>query len=169
MGMFTAINAAGSGLTAERLRMDIISNNIANVNSTRTEEGGPYRRQRAIFTPRRIQPNFSIPMPRGINDQLKAQKIHKKHISFQDDEVSSQYEWFKGVKVLKVDEDPSPFRMEYQPGHPDADDNGYVAMPNVNIVSEMTDMISASRAYEANVSTIKSAKAMFTKALTIGR
>lgn len=169
MGMFTAIDAAGSGLTAERLRMDIISNNIANVNSTRTEEGGPYRRQRAVFTPRKQQYCFSIPMPRGINDQLNAQKTHKKHIPFEDAEAEPQDDRFKGVRIAKVDEDPSPFRMEYQPGHPDADENGYVAMPNVNIVSEMTDMISASRAYEANVSTIKSAKSMFTKALTIGR
>ncbi|MBU1613783.1 flagellar basal body rod protein FlgC [bacterium] len=169
MGMFTAMNAAGSGLTAERLRMDIISNNIANVNSTRTEEGGPYRRQRAVFTPRKMQTGFSIPMPRGINDQLGAQKTHKKHIPFEDAEAGPRDDRFKGVKIVKVDEDPSPFRMEYQPGHPDADENGYIAMPNVNIVSEMTDMISASRAYEANVSTIKSAKNMFSKALTIGR
>lgn len=169
MGMFTAINAAGSGLTAERLRMDIVSNNIANVNSTRTEEGEPYRRQRAVFTPRQTQSCFSIPMPGGMNDQLQAQRTNKEHVPFKDDEVSSRDDRFKGVRIAKVDEDPSPFRLEYQPGHPDADKNGYVAMPNVNIVHEMTDMISATRAYEANVSTIKSAKSMFSRALTIGR
>ena len=145
MGMFGAIDASASGLTAERLRMDVISNNIANVNTTRTTEGGPYRRQMVVFQSRENeQASFSI---------ILAQKT----------EVGA------GVRVTGIIKDNSPLRRIYEPNHPDADRDGYVNMPNINVVAEMVDMISATRSYEANVTAINSAKSMAAKALEIGK
>jgi flagellar basal-body rod protein FlgC len=147
MGIFDAIDISASGLTAERLRMDVIANNIANVNTTRTAEGGPYRRQRLIFTPRNNDVIFTIPFSGGNIKQFVG----------------------KGVKVLGIEKDNSPLKLVYDPGHPDANKQGYVAYPNVNIVNEMVDMITATRAYEANVSVIRSEKNIVMKALEIGR
>lgn len=144
MRMFGAIDAAASGLTAERLRMDVISNNIANVNTTRTTEGGPYRRQMVVFQPREGQTGFS---------QL----------------LSQQMEAGNGVRVVGIQKDNSPTRNVYDPHHPDANQDGYVEMPNINIVSEMVDMITATRAYEANVTAVNTAKSMAAKALEIGK
>lgn len=144
MSFLGSIDVSGSGLTAQRLMMDAISNNIANVNTTRTPEGGPYRRQLAIFAAQK--PKFVIP---GMGQESS--------------EVG------QGVNVLGVVKDQSPPRLVYNPEHPDANAQGYVAMPNVNIVTEMVDMIAASRAYEANVTAINSAKTMAAKALEIGR
>ncbi|MCE5300222.1 MAG: flagellar basal body rod protein FlgC [Spirochaetia bacterium] len=148
MGLYGAFNIAASGLTAERLRMDVISNNIANVNTTRTEEGGPYQRQRVIFEPRGQQLNAMFPY------------------IFSKAKMPSNFE---GVKVSGITNDPNPPKLVYDPGHPDANKDGYVSMPNVNIVKEMVDMISATRAYEANVTAINSAKTMAAKALDIGK
>lgn len=144
MGMFNAIDAAASGLTAERLRMDVISNNIANVNTTRTAEGGPYRRQVVVFSPRAGSSRFG---------QL----------------LASELDAGAGVRVVGINKDQSPLKMVYEPQHPDANADGYVAMPNVNIVAEMVDMITATRAYEANVTAVSAAKTMAAKALEIGR
>jgi flagellar basal-body rod protein FlgC len=124
--------------------MDVISNNIANVNTTRTENGGPYQRQRVIFEPRGEKLQFLFP---AIFDRSK--RINQ----------------FQGVRVTEIVDDPTPPKMVYDPGHPDADANGYVAMPNVSIVKEMVDMISATRAYEANVTAVNSAKQMAARAL----
>lgn len=148
MSMFDSFVISASGLTAERLRMDVISNNIANVNTTRTEEGGPFQRQRVIFEPRGEKLQFIFPF------------------MTQKNKLASSYQ---GVKVTQVINDTAPPKLVYDPGHPDADKDGYVAMPNVNIVKEMVDMISATRAYEANVTAVNSAKQMATKALEIGR
>lgn len=142
--MFGAIDASASGMTAERLRMDVISNNIANVNTTRTEEGGPYRRQVPIFQSRSGQNSFS---------QI----------------LSQQMDTGSGVRVTGIVKDNSPTRRVYDPSHPDANKEGYVEMPNVNIVAEMVDMITATRAYEANVTSVNAAKNMAMKALEIGR
>lgn len=144
MQMFKTIDIAASGLTAERLRMDIISNNIANVNSTRTEAGGPYQRQMPVFAPREAE-SFAT-----ILDRAQTQ-------------MSSE-----GVRVVGITKDTSPLKRVYDPHHPDADKDGYVTMPNVNVVSEMVDMISASRSYEANVTVVNAAKSMAMKALEIG-
>lgn len=144
MGLFNSFAISASGLTAERLRMDVISNNIANVNTTRTENGGPYMRQRVLFEPRGEKLQFLFP---AIFDKSKR---------------TSQFE---GVRVTQIIDDPTPPKLVYDPGHPDADANGYVAMPNVNIVKEMVDMISATRAYEANVTAVNSAKQMAARAL----
>lgn len=147
MRLFRAIETSASGLTAERLRMDIIANNIANANSTRTAEGGPYRRQVAIFGPRGAS-NFATVFGRSLDG---------------DASIGS------GVRVLGIRQDPSPPKIKYDPSHPDADEQGYVRLPNVNVVTEMVDLISASRAYEANITAMNSAKAMAIKALEIGR
>jgi flagellar basal-body rod protein FlgC len=151
MGMFDSFNISATGLTAQRLRMDLISNNIANATTTRTPEGGPYRRKRAIFAPVNIRPNYKSPLvPERIDHGTG-----------------------RGVRVVKIEDDQSPFRLVYDPTHPDAIKTGpkigYVEMPNINIVMEMTDLISASRSYEANVQMINNEKAMFNKALEIGR
>lgn len=147
MGMFSAIDASGSGLTAERLRMDVISNNIANANTTRTAEGGAYRRKVVVFEPRTEEASRFA--------QVLANETKQKPGN--------------GVRATQITGDMSPFRMVYEPGHPDANQEGYVEMPNLNIVTEMVDMITASRAYEANVTAVNSAKNMAMKALDIGK
>ncbi|MBE3592682.1 MAG: flagellar basal body rod protein FlgC [Thermoanaerobacter sp.] len=146
MNLFSSMDISASGLTAERLRMDIIAQNIANVNTTRTVQGGPYRRK--LVALKEIQPD-----------------------SFESilDKVKGKYSG-KGVEVVQIaEDDQTPLRKVYDPGHPDADQSGYVEYPNVNIVSEMVDMISATRAYEANVTAFNASKAMFQKSLEIGR
>lgn len=146
MSFLKSIDVSGSGLTAQRLMMDVISSNIANVNTTRTPEGGPYRRQSPIFSTGK--PKFIIP---NIGENGNT-------------DVSGQ-----GVKVIGIIKDQTPPRLVYNPQHPDANQQGYVAMPEINIVTEMVDMIAASRAYEANVTAINSTKSMAMKALEIGR
>lgn len=152
MGLFTTINTASSGLTAERLRLDVISDNIANANTTRTAEGGPYRRSRVIFRPRVDQPYWRSPfLPEALKSKIGS-----------------------GVRVAGIEKDmDSELILKWDPTHPDAiktgPRTGYVELPNVNIVSEMVDMISASRAYEANAAIIDGSKSMFRKALEIGR
>lgn len=145
MGIFGAIDAAASGMTAERLRMDVISNNIANANTTRTAEGGPYRRQQVVFQPR-----------------------NGEHSTFSR-LLSRQLEAGTGVRVVGIIKDETPLRKIYDPQHPDADQQGYIELPNINIVSEMVDMITATRAYEANVTAVNAAKSMALKALEIGK
>lgn len=140
MSFFDSLNSSASGLTAQRLRMDVISNNLANANSTRSADGTAYRRQMVVFESR---------------EELKTGLDGKR--------VKTPL----GVKVQQVMEDESPFRLVYDPGHPDANPEGYVAFPNVNVVQEMTDMISATRSYEANVTVINAVKGMAAKALEI--
>ena len=144
MSIFGAIDVAASGMTAERLRLDVISNNIANVNTTRTADGGPYRRQFVVFEPRQ-------------GDASSFSQV-----------MSGQLQ-LNGVRVSGIRKDDSPLRMVYEPGHPDADAEGYVRMPNINIITEMVDMMTASRAYEANVTSVNVAKSMMLKALEIGK
>ncbi len=152
MGLFSSINVAASGLTAQRTRLDVVSNNIANADTTRTPEGGPFRRSRVIFRPRVQQPYWRSPfLPKTLDNGVG-----------------------QGVRIAEVekDSDAKP-RLVYDPTHPDAiktgPQQGYVEMPNVNIVEEMVDMISASRSYEANVAVVNGAKSMFQGALNIGR
>ena len=147
MSMFKAMTVSASGLTAERLRMDIISKNIANANTTRTLAGTPYRRQMAVFKEQGAGNNFETML----------------------DKAKGNMTIGNGVEVSEVVEDQSDFKRVYNPGHPDADDEGYVLMPNVDVVTEMINLMSASRSYEANVTAINSAKSMAMKALEIGR
>lgn len=142
MNSFSSMRISASGLSAERLRMDTISSNIANATTTRGDNGKPYVRKIAVFQ-------------ENLNRELSSSN-------------SSQGEML-GVKAVGIEEDKSPLRKVYDPSHPDADIEGYVTMPNVNILNEMADMIAATRAYEANVNAMTAEKGMFTKALEIGR
>jgi flagellar basal-body rod protein FlgC len=146
MSFFNSINVSASGLTAERLRMDLISENIANANTTRTPSGTPYRRKVAVF---RAQEANSF--EQMLNNAKGLQTLGQ------------------GVEVAGITEDLSPFKKEYNPDHPDADAEGYVSLPNVEIVNEMINLISASRAYEANITSVNTTKAMAMKALEIGK
>ena len=151
MGLFSSINIAATGMSAERLRTDVISDNIANASTTRTPEGGPFKRSRVVLRPVKSTPYFRLPFQPELFDEGVG----------------------KGVRVSTVEKDSSPPRLVYDPTHPDAlksgPNAGYVEMPNVNIVTEMVDMIAASRAYEANSAMANGSKAMFLKALEIGR
>ena len=145
--MFTGIDAAASGLTAERLRMDVISNNIANANTTRTEQGGAYHRRYVVFMPREKE-------LQSFEQMLQQAVGYKKSTG-------------EGVRAVAIMEDDQQGPLVYDPSHPDANEEGYVEKPNVNIVSEMVDMITAHRAYEANTTAINAAKSMAMKALEI--
>lgn len=136
MNEFLIMNVSASGMTAQRLRIDTISSNIANSETTRTEQGTPYRRRVPIFS----------------------------EYLMKDGKSESS-----GVKVVRIEEDPSPFRLVYDPTHPDADENGYVNLPNVNVLREMVDLISAQRSYDANVAAFNVTKSMINSALQIGR
>jgi flagellar basal-body rod protein FlgC len=145
MDFFDSLNISSSGLSAQRLRMNLISANLANVNTTRTKTGGPYRRKDPVFAAQAPAASF--------RDML-----HKR-----------QKEYLKEVAVVGIVEDARPFIQKYDPTHPDANDNGYLAMPNINLMEEMVNMISATRSYEAGVAAIQSAKDMALKALEIGQ
>lgn len=134
MSVFSGMRISASGLSAERMRMDVISSNVANVKTTRTEEGGAYRRKVASF-----EENY-------------------------DEKLG-----MLGVKTVSIEEDKSPLRRLYEPNHPDADEQGYVEYPNVDLLVEMSELISASRAYESNIDTLNAQKGMISKALEIGR
>jgi flagellar basal-body rod protein FlgC len=151
MGIFDAINTAASGMSAQRLRSDVIANNMANASTTRTAEGGPFRRSRVVLRPRAEGPYWRSPF---LPDML-------------DNGIG------KGVRVAEIQQDTKTEpRYVYDPTHPDAIKSGlregYVEMPNVDIVTEMTDMIAATRAYEANASVVDGTKTMFLRALDIG-
>ena len=146
MGLFQAFNISASGMTAQRFRTDIIAENIANVNTTSTESGGPYRRKIVTFQEKDVTP-FSQYLSTSRNRAVG-----------------------NGVKVSKVSEDyESDFIMEYDPSNPDADENGYVSYPNVNTVTEMTNLIDATRAYEANATAFDATKNMALAGLNIGK
>jgi len=145
MDFMNSIQTSSSGLSAQRLRMNLISGNLANVNTTRTRQGGPYRRKEAIFAAQSTNSTFN----KILTDRQKSQ--------------------FASVQVDRIYEDPNPPLMKYQPSHPHANAKGYVAMPNINPMEEMVNMISATRGFEANVTAIKAAKEMALKALEIGR
>jgi flagellar basal-body rod protein FlgC len=152
LSIFTALRASASGLTAQRLRMDLISNNIANAETTRTAEGGPYRRQEVLFTPRLVGRASFFDKLRGGQSA--------------SDLPGAEME---GVQPVAIVEDQSPTRLVYDPTHPDANPDGFVEFPNVNIVTEMTDMLSATRSYEANVTVLNATKAMAQRAIDIAR
>ena len=147
MSLFGSLDVSASGLTAQRLRMDVIAENIANVETTRTETGGPYRRKTVLFQERGGMRPFAEFFNRAMNVGVKNPS---------------------GVRVSRIAEDLRPGAKVYEPGHPDADEDGYVTKPNVNIVEEMVNMISASRSYEANVTAFNATKSMITKTLEIG-
>lgn len=142
MDLLTALKISASGLSAQRNRVGVISSNLANANTTHSAEGGPYKRKEIIF------------------QEVKASEFDK-HLDKAGKKLS-------GVKTPRVVADQTPGPRVFDPGHPDADKDGYVSMPNVNVVTELTDIMQASRAYEANVMAMKSAKEMFAAVLKIG-
>ncbi len=145
MGMFDSMHISASGLSAERLRMDVISQNLANVNSTRGPDGEPFRRREVVFQA----------IERGMESGVTGSSTDGSTVT--------------GVEVVGIIEDQSPLRAVYDPSHPDADDQGYIYLPNINPVTEMVDMMTATRAYEANVTAMNAAKGMAMKALDILR
>ncbi|MGI6307402.1 MAG: flagellar basal body rod protein FlgC [Dethiobacteria bacterium] len=141
MELFRSFQISGSALTAEKLRIDVVAGNLANMQTTRTAAGGAYRRKTVVFSTRLDRAVSQVPPAfRG-----------------------------RGVQVAALVEDPHPPRQEYDPEHPDADEQGFVAYPNIDLAKEMTDLITASRAYEANTTAVNTAKSLYLKALEIGR
>ena len=158
--IFSSLNISATGLSAQRQRMDMIAQNIANAETTRTKEGGPYRRQIVVT---REAP--ATVFPKYIENKIHLQKTAKDH--FKDDPVRGQMPVPSGTEVAEIAPDPSPPRLVYDPTHPDANAQGYVAMPNISPINEMVDMISATRAYEANITALNASKDMTKKALEI--
>ena len=146
MSFFGSLDTSASGLTAQQLRLDIISQNIANASTTRTENGGAYKKKSVIF-----------------------EQIQNDASSFSSILSAKRQNGNNGVRVSKIVEDESQGEMVYDPTNPDANEQGYVEMSNVNIIDEMVNMISASRSYEANINSFNATKSMFTKALEIGK
>lgn len=150
MSIFDALNTSASALTAQRLRMDVVSSNIANAQTTRAKvnengEYDPYRRKMVVLeSDNRSFKQYLEKASRNNNSSL-------------------------GVKVSKIVEDEKPFKLEFNPNHPDADENGYVRLPNVDPLQEMVDLMSATRSYEANITAVNSSKSMLMKALEIGK
>jgi len=142
------MDISGSALTAQRLRMDVIAENIANAETTRTEDGEPYRRKRVIMEPRNSE--FAEMLARRAGGEERGSVTG-------------------GVRVTEIAEDESPFKLKYDPTHPDANEDGYVKLPNVDITQEMVDMISAYRSYQANVTAFNAYKDMAQRALDIGK
>jgi flagellar basal-body rod protein FlgC len=138
------MTVSASALTATRLRMDVIAENMANSNTTRTEEGGPYRRKYVVFQEIKPENTFS---------------------SF----FNRTRRMYGGVRVTSIGEDQSDFKLDYNPNHPDADEFGYVSMPNVEVVQEMVDMMAAYRSYEANITALNTFKDMAVKTLELGK
>jgi flagellar basal-body rod protein FlgC len=164
-GLFSSIRISASGLSGLRTKMDTVAKNLANAETTRTADGTPYRRERVVFRQtldqKLAQRALADPSQRGGN----LTTTDPRHIATG---AGAAPRLPRGVDMdVEVAPDASEFKVVFDPGHPDADDEGYVLMPNVNPITEMVDMITASRAYEANVSAVQAAKAMFAKALDI--
>lgn len=145
MDFMTAFDISASGLSADRTRINTISMNLANAKTTRTPEGGPYRRHTVIQQTADVDDPFSIHMRSALDRSVQ------------------------GVRVMAVARDMRPLKRVYEPGHPDANAEGYVYYPDINVVEEMANLMTAQRNYEANVTTVEAIKGMFTKALEIGK
>lgn len=152
MDLFQAMQISASGLAAQRIRMNVIASNLANINTTQTDKGGPYRRKDVFFRPTQVQ-------------ELGEGNFGKGGATFGN---ALQRE-LRGVEITRVVEDQKDPRLVYNPTHPDADERGYVSMPNINLITEIVTMMNAQRSYEANVTAINATKAMINKSLTIGR
>ena len=144
MDFLSAMKIGASGLTAQRQRMDTIASNLANIETTRTPEGGPYKRKDVMFTALPLN-SFSGTLSDALADQVRQ------------------------VKVSEVVEDQSPPTLVFNPNHPDANEEGYVAMPNINLMEEMVNLINATRSFEANIQSVNAAKAMALRAIDLGR
>ena len=144
MDFLSAMKIGASGLTAQRQRMDTIASNLANIETTRTPEGGPYKRKDVMFAALPLD-EFATTLENALNEHMRQ------------------------VKVTEVVEDPSPPTMVFNPNHPDANEEGYVAMPNINLMEEMVNLINATRSFEANIQSVNAAKTMALRAIDLGR
>lgn len=145
MNFIDSLRISASGLTSQRVRMNVVSSNLANSSTTRTPDGGPYKRQDVVFTAQPLRNSFQNMLKSQVGGNLSE------------------------VRVTGIIQDSTPPLVKYDPQHPDANEKGYVAMPNINVIKEMVNMMSASRSYEANVTAVKATKKMAQKALEIGR
>ncbi len=145
MNFLDSLNTSATGLSAQRLRMNLISSNLANVNTPQAKEGSGYKRKDAVFASQPQQASFG----RALEDRLDP--------------------GLTGVQVVAIQDDNRPPILKYDPNHPDADEKGFISLPNINVVEEMVNMISATRSYEANVTAVKATKDMVAEALEIGR
>ena len=145
MDFLTALDISASGLQADRTRINTIAMNLANAKTTRTAQGGPYRRRSVVQAATDVDDPFSVHMRSALDRELK------------------------GVRVLGITQDTRPLKQVYEPGHPDANAEGYVSYPDINVVEEMANLMTAQRNYEANITTAEALKGMFNKALEIGK
>jgi flagellar basal-body rod protein FlgC len=154
MSFLSTINIIGSGITAQHLRLDVISENVTNINTTRTEEGGPYRRKLVVFQAQNATRDaFRVAMAQARNGMVS----------------NAGFENSGGVRVVEIAEDPSDFKLKYDPTDPDANEEGYVELPNVDLVKEITDAMAASQAYSADVTAFNVLKGVISSGLEIGR
>ncbi|UCD18599.1 MAG: flagellar basal body rod protein FlgC [Candidatus Zixiibacteriota bacterium] len=162
-GIFNSIDISASGMTLQRRKMDVVAQNLANVETTQTKNGGPYRRKRVMVEEAREQIPF-----RKVMSQTQT-KLARTHANHKAGKVVAKQENVEISKVAtKEAEDPaSSFKLVHDPGHPDADEDGFVKMPDIEVINEMVDMMAASRAYEANTTAILTAKEMAKNALEI--
>jgi flagellar basal-body rod protein FlgC len=164
-GIFSGLEISASGMRAQRIRQNAISSNLANAETSRTDDGGPYRRQFVVFTADSDRRDIRL-----LNKEpaLQGTRTDGGHLPVPPANFPRDERFFgNGVSVAEIREDSRPPKMVYDPAHPDADENGYVAMPNINVIEEMTDMISATRAYEANVTAFNATKSMAMQALQL--
>jgi len=162
MGFLDSMNISATALTASRLRMDVVAENIANANTTRTESGEPYRRKMVVY--QEITDNDNTGAFSTVLKQTAGGTVYSSLLNRVGGNGVGG-----GVRVVEIAEDQSEFTLDYNPTHPDADENGYVRMPNVEIVQEMTDMMAAYRAYEANITALNTFKDMAVKTLELGK
>jgi len=155
MSFLSTMNIIGSGITAQHLRLDIISENVTNINTTRTEEGGPYRRKVVVFQAQDGRNTFREAMTRA---QSRRNGLVR----------NAGFETTGGVQVVEIGEDTSDFKLRYDPTDPDANEEGYVELPNVDLVKEITDAMAASQAYSANVTAFNVLKSVVSSGLEIG-
>ena len=154
MSFLSTINIIGSGITAQHLRLDVISENVTNINTTRTEEGGPYRRKMVVFQAQNATRDaFRVAMDRARNGMVS----------------NAGFETSGGVRGVEIAKDPSDFKLKYDPTDPDANEEGYVELPNVDLVKEITDAMAASQAYSVDVTAFNVLKSVISSGLEIGR
>lgn len=156
LSFLSSMNISASALTAQRQRLDVISENVSNIDTTRTEAGGPYRRKMVVFEDKAGDVSFKDSLNNAIIERGANGRVVRR-------------DYAPGVRVNDIVEDQSEFKTEYNPGHPDADENGYVKLPNVNMLEESIDSMSATRSYQANVTVLNAVKLMAQKALEIGK
>jgi len=153
LSFLSSFNILGSGMTAQQLRLDVIAENVTNITTTRTEAGGAYRRKMVVLESQDSRDSFRMALARSRGASVG----------------NAGYETTGGVRVAELAEDPSPLKLAYDPTHPDANAEGYVSLPNVDLVKEITDAMAATQAYSANVTAFNTLKAVIAKGLEIGR